>query len=103
MSSVKHDTGKPRWDLLPFREIGQVVDILTFGASKYAPDAWQELPDFENRYFAATMRHLAAYRQGEVFDRESGLSHLAHAACNLLFLLWDQNEHARIDREGEDR
>src|SRR3989337_1087432 len=32
------------------------------------------------------MRHLEAWRNGEKLD-ESGLSHLVHAACNLLFII----------------
>jgi hypothetical protein len=33
---VKHDKGKPQWDLLPWKEMEDVVKVLTFGASKYA-------------------------------------------------------------------
>lgn len=32
------------------------------------------------------MRHLVAYRNGETTDPESGVSHLSHAFCNLMFL-----------------
>jgi len=34
------------------------------------------------------MRHLVAEYKGEDYDIESGFLHLAHAACNILFLLW---------------
>jgi len=67
--------------------LDQVVKVLTYGAAKYAPDNWQQVPDAKNRYFAAAMRHLSAWKQGEAVDEESGVCHLAHAACCMLFLL----------------
>lgn len=91
----KDDAGKRRWDLLPLGPVGEVVDVLTYGAKKYAPDNWQHVADPQARYFAAAMRHLSAWREGEKADSETGCSHLAHAACCLLFLLWfDKREKA---------
>ena len=85
--SLKHDEGKPRWDLLPLDCVSPVVDVLTFGAAKYAPEAWRDVPNGRDRYYAAALRHLVAWRGGEHADPESGLPHLAHAACSVLFLL----------------
>ncbi len=87
---TKYDNQKLRYDLLPMGPVDEVVAVLTFGASKYAPDNWKAVPDAPNRYFAAAMRHLSAWKQGEKNDSGvggSGLNHLAHAACCLLFLL----------------
>jgi hypothetical protein len=84
----KFDTGKLRWDLLPLDCVEEVVKILTFGAEKYDANNWQLVEDGENRYYAALMRHLTASRLGEKTDSESGLSHLSHAMCNIVFLLW---------------
>lgn len=86
----KFDKGKLRWDLLPFREVEQIVDILTFGAEKYEPNNWQKVET--ERYEAALMRHFSAYKQGEGIDAESKRSHLALLACNVLFLLYKENE-----------
>ncbi len=83
----KHDGDKPMWDLLPLDALAQVVAVLTYGASKYGPHSWLHVKDAEDRYFAALMRHLYAHRMGEHIDSETGLPHLAHAACNALFLL----------------
>lgn len=82
----KLDDGKARWDLLDFKHLNNVAEVLTAGAAKYSPDNWKKVPDAKNRYFAALLRHIAAYKQGELVDKEDGLSHLAHAACNLMFL-----------------
>jgi hypothetical protein len=83
----KDDAGKAPWHLLPYRAVASVVDVLAFGASKYGPNTWQAVSHGRDRYFAATQRHLTAWWDGEYADPESGLPHLAHAACSVLFLL----------------
>jgi hypothetical protein len=45
------------------------------------------------------MRHLLAFWSGEETDPESGLPHLAHALCGLMFLHW----HAQHRRDLDDR
>lgn len=92
---VKFDEEKPRWDLLPFREVGQVVDVLTMGAIKYSDDNWKNVPGAKRRYIAAAMRHIVARLGGEIRDPESGVNHFAHAICCLLFLLWFDNEEGK--------
>ena len=77
-----------------------IVEILTFGASKYGADNWQGLDNFEARYYAALERHLQAWRKGEKVDPESGKLHLAHAACNVVFLLWHEITKNSKDHEN---
>lgn len=91
---IKFDNGseKLRWDLLPWEEIEEVVKVLTLGAFKYADHNWKYVPENRKRYFAAAMRHLVAWFKGEKLDKESGLNHLAHAICCILFLLWRNNQ-----------
>ncbi len=96
---AKHDQLKPRFDLLPIEPIAWIVDVLTFGAKKYAPGNWMHVPDAENRYFAATLRHLFAWRGGERLDTETQLPHLAHAATCLLFLIWFDGRQALRDSD----
>lgn len=83
----KHDAGKDRWDLLPWDAAREIVRVLTFGAQKYGPGQWRDVPDAERRYTAAMLRHVSAWCMGERLDEESGLHHLAHAGCCILFLL----------------
>lgn len=85
---LKHDAGKPMWDLLPFGPVGEIVKVMSFGAKKYGAESWKKIPDARNRYFAAIMRHITSWWGGEMNDQESGLHHLAHAGCCLLFLMW---------------
>src|SRR6478736_4623095 len=89
-TGMKYDGDKPRMDLLLSgcpNALEQVAQILTFGAKKYAAHSWQTVPQGDERYLAALLRHLTAHSKGEVNDPESGMSHLAHAACNALFIL----------------
>lgn len=87
MTGLKFDEGKRRWDLLPFEAIDPILDVIAFGANKYAPENWRGLASAKQRYFAALLRHLSKWAQGEIYDVESGLPHLAHAGCNIVFLL----------------
>lgn len=89
---MKNDEGKNRLDLIEPRFIEGVGEVLTFGAKKYEPNNWQKVEDAENRYYAAALRHLMAWRRGEKIDLESGLSHLKHAATNIMFLLHFEEE-----------
>lgn len=91
-AGVKHDSDKPRFSLLPLKQVWDIVAVLEFGAKKYTPCGWQKVPDAENRYFDAAMRHLCAWRSGEKRDPETNLPHLAHAACCLLFLMWGDDQ-----------
>jgi hypothetical protein len=94
----KKDYGKPMWDLLPYGQLSHIVNVLTFGAEKYGPHQWQKVENAKDRYFAAMMRHLTAWWEGERADPESGMPHLAHAGCCLLFLMWgDDNGQSDSD------
>lgn len=86
----KDDSEKDRWDLIPMETVEQIVKILTHGAKKYEPNNWQNVKPFEDRYYSALMRHLVAWRKGEHQDPDSGMLHLSHAACNVIFLLWNE-------------
>lgn len=88
MQGRKDDQEKPMWNLLPLGPIREIVQVLTFGAKKYDADNWQHVENPTERYFAAMMRHIDAWRDGQYWDAESGLPHLAHAGCCMVFLLW---------------
>ena len=89
---TKHDAGKVRWSLLPAGTISMVLQVLEYGAAKYDIDNWMHVKDHRRRYYDAAMRHINSWLD-EPNDPESGLHHLAHAVCCLLFLMWfDKNE-----------
>ena len=86
----KYDSGKPKLYLLPPKSINEVGKVLTFGAEKYDPHNWRKVDDLHNRYSSAALRHIFAHIDGEDADEETGLSHLAHAICCLMFKLEDE-------------
>lgn len=85
-SGAKNDKSKPPVDLLPSWPLVEIAKVLGFGAGKYSRYNWAEGMDW-SRPTAALMRHVLAWKEGEDLDEESGLSHLAHAGCCILFLL----------------
>lgn len=90
MAGVKYDAGKNRLDLWPVGAYLVIGQVLTAGATKYDDNNWQIVENASNRYYAAALRHLTAWRLGELNDEETGLPHLAHACCCLVFLLSKQ-------------
>ncbi len=87
-AGLKYDNDKLRWDLMPFDVLEEVVRVLEHGSQKYSDDNWKKVDNHRPRYFSACLRHVLAWWQGEQDDKESGLPHLAHAICCLIFLLW---------------
>lgn len=87
----KDDKDKSRWDLVPWVELEEIVEVLTNGSKKYSDDNWKRVSSPRRRYFAALCRHVIAWWKGEEKDPEDGKSHLAHAGCCLLFLMWFDN------------
>lgn len=82
----RYNKGKPRIGLLPPELMIEVAKVMTFGAEKYSDDNWKKgLSD--ECCLSSCLRHITAYMAGKEFDKESGLPHLAHAACNLAFML----------------
>lgn len=88
-AGLKADAGKGRWTLLmqgfPLALAG-VVEVLGFGAKKYAAHSWRQVENAPERYRDALYRHLNALESGELVDPESGLSHWEHICFNALAL-----------------
>jgi hypothetical protein len=85
---IKHDSGKLRYDLIDVGALALLAGRLTFGAIKYPPNNWRlsfENGDWRERYYSAALRHLEAWRAGEVLDEE-GLPHISGALVNVMFL-----------------
>lgn len=85
-------------DWFPIRGLESTVRVLEFGAKKYAKGNWAKGMSW-SVCFTCTMSHLSKSFQGEEHDEESGINHLAHAMCNMLFLLGYRDLYP----EGDDR
>lgn len=96
----RFDEGKTDWNLVPWESVEQIAKVLQFGAKKYNSDNWRSGDGFKyTRVLNSLMRHIMAFQKGEDQDPESGLSHLAHAGCNVLFLLYYQEYHDRYKND----
>lgn len=69
--------------------LDEVGKVLAHGAKKYGRDNWKLAEGGkEQLYIDALHRHINAFQQGQYTDKETDLHHLAHAACNLMFLYY---------------
>jgi hypothetical protein len=84
-TATKLDTNKPPMDLVPWEAMTGVAQVLDFGRQKYAPHNWRK-GFLWCRLTSAALRHVFAWLSGEDLDPESGLSHIDHALCCLMFL-----------------
>lgn len=81
---IKFDDEKIPLQFLSTVWIEGVGRVLQFGAKKYEAHNWRKgIP--QARLLGACLRHVFAYLRGEDLDPETGLSHLLHASCCLMF------------------
>ena len=89
-AGAKLDDGKVRAGLVLgdfSNALLSVAGVGTYGATKYSDHGWLDVPNGVERYLDAHMRHLLIHMSGEKIDPESGLTHLAHCAWNMLAML----------------
>lgn len=96
LTGQKFDGGKPRMELLPTAPMMEIAKVLTFGAEKYDAHNWRGGLE-QSRLIGAAYRHLSAYNEGEDIDPESGLPHLAHLGCCVMFMLEQHLKGTGID------
>lgn len=76
----------------------QAARVLAFGAEKYGAHNWRKGMRW-SRLLGAAMRHLAAFERGEILDPETGLHHLGHFGCCIMFLIvYERDELGEDDR-----
>ena len=100
MKGLKFDSGKPMFSLIPPLSEREVAKVLTYGASKYAPDNWKLVDNATNRYISAARRHINSAMVGDQYDDETGLHHYAHAICCLMFMMEVELEKRREEERA---
>ena len=84
---MKQDNNKIIASEVTPRFILGTAKVLTFGAKKYERGNWIKMTEEDRvRINDSLLRHTYSYLSGEKLDPETGLSHLYHMACNLMFL-----------------
>lgn len=83
---IKADAGKARLTLVPRQIMFDIAKVREYGLKKYgSAENWKKVGI--ERYRDATFRHFMAYLDDpKGVDKESGLPHLSHLACNIAFL-----------------
>lgn len=88
-NATRHNAGKADLSLLPRIACEQEARVWMFGEDKYGRSNWKKLwgEDTYNVSVASLLRHAFAIADGELVDKESGLSHAAHIRCNAAMIL----------------
>jgi len=103
---MKIEEGKPKLSLIYKSFIDETAKVRMYGLTKY-PDQENWRTTLTSEHYDALLRHVFAAKafflkesRGEKLDQSSGLSHLAHAACNIMFLIEEeQTENTEIETE----
>lgn len=104
----RYNTGKPKYSLLDKEFLEEFTKVMTYGYNKYTTkddqgnvlstgrDNWRKGLSWSDTIDSLN-RHLAEFRDRELFDSESGLHHMAHIACNAMFLHYYSKHRREFD------
>jgi hypothetical protein len=103
----KETKGKLRYDLVCPFALEEMVKVLTYGAEKYDLsdlDVNYQKPHSYHKLYAATQRHLNKWLQemkgdDDGTDKDTELSHLAHAMANIMIMLHQETHGKFIERQ----
>ena len=100
MKGKKFDEDKPMFSLVPPLSELEIAKVLTYGATKYAPNNWRHVENATDRYISAARRHINSAMSGSLYDDETGLHHYAHAICCLMFMMEIELEKRREEERA---
>ena len=88
---AKDTNGKAKITLAQMQILKDVAEVREYGVKKYGSvDSWKEVPIED--YKDALFRHLREYiKDPNGVDKESGIKHYKHIACNLAFICEMEN------------
>lgn len=117
----RNNKGKRKWSLVDFKALEPMIQVLEYGRDKYSEfknpetgevfegkdlsqdqrEQWERVYDaadnwkkgfngFEN--MESAIRHLVEYMSGTKDDDESGLPHLGHLMCCIMFEIYHNVE-----------
>ena len=88
---AKDTKGKARISLVPMQILTDIAEVREYGVKKYGSvDSYKEVPIED--YRDALLRHIIEYiKDPNSVDKESGIKHYKHIACNLAFICEMEN------------
>ena len=98
MKGTKNDSGKLRYDLIPWFGHKELARVFTIGAKKYGDSNWRG--GFKwGRVVRALQSHFEKWRSGEKYDLEDGQLHLSSVAwCAYVLMEFEQFKIGEDDR-----
>lgn len=83
---LRHNSGKPKYHLIPPEALLAAAKVLTFGATKYADRNWENGLPYSD-LIRGLLSHITSFSLGERVDAESGLPTSYHILANAIFLV----------------
>lgn len=96
LSGTKYDDEKPPISLMPREFLEGTAKAFAYGAKKYGKHNYRQGIEM-TRLLDAAMRHIIAFSDNEDLDKESGQSHLAHAAASIAMAFYMQANKPELD------
>jgi hypothetical protein len=94
--SLRYNSNKPQCNEISPKFLLDMGAVLEKSRAKYPRGNWEKGNNYSVPY-DSLMRHLLSWQSGERYDSESGLSHLAHAALNLMMLHYYEENYPEFD------
>lgn len=94
--AVKDDAFKPQLGLIPKAALDEEAAVFAFGSTKYDVHNWRKGMPW-SKMINAALRHLTSFNDGDDFDNESALHHLAHVRACCAFLIEWTTTHPELD------
>lgn len=82
--ALRYNEGKREWSLVDFESLEPMVEVLEFGAKKYAPHNWKKGLS-TTKILESMLRHVFELLQNKDLDEESKLPIIGHVMCNAMF------------------
>jgi len=104
----RYNNDKPKYSLLDKDFLEEFTKVITYGYNKYTikddkgniistgRDNWRKGLSWSDTIDSMN-RHLADFRNRNLFDSESGLHNMAHIACNAMFLYYYSKHRREFD------
>ena len=100
--AMRFNENKPKWSLVDFDSLEDMVKVLEFGAKKYSADNWKNGLNTDE-VVESLLRHIFKYLSGEDLDEESRLPHTGHILCNAMFLSYMNKYKKEFDTRRPDK
>jgi hypothetical protein len=91
-----------RFDLIPWVPMYEVAKLYGKGAEKYSERNWEKGYDWSLSY-AAAMRHITQFWNGESHDEETGCHHLSSVIFHCLAMMEFERTHPELDNRPKDQ